>query len=463
MTNETETSTIRAMRFLSLAASFTLAIIVFCCRGDNSFMLYFDLAGTMNHLIAAYGVGALFCCAAIAIVPYESPRARIAWSITCMLLSLLGTGMALVGDISNAQTTAVICGICLGAGTIGLISQWCCIFAELPARIMPLTIALAFFLGTLLWFILQSANSFVPTCVGLMIFSICGGALLLIAIVASQGQAARSPEDREIFSIEDERTTEDTIRIGNELTTHDESKIESELTLAALEGELETEGELEAEGDPGIDVALPAKPIRVRPALITLDSLSDTSSSRVSRAHVFEMIGAVLIGFFFLGVLYWPDAIEVVQTRAMLKPIAYALASVVTFLLTAHGTVASLASGGLPRIRRVVLIGAALLLLMGILMLPHAEGIPREIIRAIDNFALAITLLFGLITSFTHILRHEPSPSFACAILVVCSGIGLALGLLAFFLFDEGSYFIAACVTGVYLMGLVILTAREKN
>lgn len=432
------------MRVLSLAASFTLAVIVFCCRGDNPLMLYFDLAGAMNHLIAAFGAGAIFCCATIAVVPSDSYRARIVWSIVAMLLSLVGAGMALVGDLGDAQTTAIACGLCLGAGTIGLLSQWCCIFAQLPSRIMPLTIALAFFLGTLLWFILQSAQSFVPTCVGLMIFSICGGVLLLISIVAEKSQRQAALDDAGISGASGGA-------VGAGIAGASGGATLTEGIWPSPYGQEEAPREAGA-----------AKSIRVRPALIILDSFSEDSPSRVSWAHVFEMIGAVLVGCFFLGVLYWPDAVEVVQTRAMLKPIGYALASIVTFLLTAHGTVASLASGGMPRIRRVVLIGAALLLLMGILVLHNTEGIAHEAIRAVDNFALAVTMLFGIITSFTHILRHEPSPTFACAILVVCSGLGLALGLLAFFLLADGAYFVAACVTGVYLMGLVILTTIEK-
>ena len=171
-----------------LALAFTLVVVSFCCRVDNSLLMMLDMQGVMLPFLAALGAGALGGCVAIACAP-RSRRSRVALSVAGTAGCVAGLTVAGFVQALPLFGCALSSGALLGFGLACMLSQWWSMYATMTSDTLLATSCAAFFVAALLWYVLRHVGSFPVTCFCLVVCALCGGLLYLLALFSSKGDA----------------------------------------------------------------------------------------------------------------------------------------------------------------------------------------------------------------------------------------------------------------------------------
>lgn len=168
-----------------LALAFTLIIVAFCCRVDNSLTYMFDLQGAILPFAIALFVGCVVGCIVIAAVPTRQVRSRLIWATiatACCVLGLVGAGLV---QVLPPIESALAAGSLLGFGLTVALRQWWSLYATLVPEALLATTCVAFLFASLGWYFLQHVSNFSITCFCLIVCALCSGLLTLLCMLSA--------------------------------------------------------------------------------------------------------------------------------------------------------------------------------------------------------------------------------------------------------------------------------------
>lgn len=388
---------------IGLTSAFTFAVIALFCRADNAFIGFFAIAGCAEILLAAFAVGALISCLLLVFMR-QTASGRIVRIILWTMVSLVGIFAAWMGTNADTSVCAVIGGLLLGLGSIGMVGRWAWCFSRFPREDVLPTVACSLLLMAIIWLVLRSLSGFVPECMGLALCTACAG---VAAVIES-------------------------------LSTRDKDKEREELEQASAK----------------------RNRLEVRAALTSIETFVYSESSHMGRWHAMEAGCALVLGFFTMGAAYWSNTLEMELPVAIAKPMSYLIAFVVVLIVGRFATSISYTGQDERQPMRVVLVVAAVIVFAGAFMSALWGNDARAIVRMCNFVAFALLNAYGISYTFSDLTSSGITPARACVVAVCLCFAGMALGMLAFVILGTSVCYVVALLALAYASLVVVIAVQ---
>lgn len=386
---------------LALPAAFVIAVISFCCRVDNAFILFFDMYEVLPVLLGSFGAGAGICSIVLLCFPFDFHKMRFLATLGFTFMCLLGMVVAGLSSMLDPGYCAVGVGFFTGLGSVGLVGLWAFVFGDMDDSHMIPTMAAVFLIAALLWLALERLNGFAVSVIGLTIFAFCGGAALI-------------------------------------------------MVLQHISRPITVDAQIEEDEQFGPALPEPGFSDEVQPALIEYIDAQTESAAHLSVRKLAESCGALFVAAFLLGELFWMDTPGIGLLAALAKPLSYLAVLVLGYALVifARGALRSRFTLG-QMIRALICVFAVLTITVSQpdMFVWGAEFDMREGVR---DFLIAALLVFGICMALSE-LKKRFNPVRSAAIIMLVMGAAMGLGIAVFVYVPAMASMVLTLVAGLYL------------